>query len=85
MRRVDFYSQSSCGPCKMIKPVLNELADAGEINLNYITLEDDGRDAFIEKGVKSTPTLIFYKDDEEVERFSGFLPREQFLEKYNNA
>ena len=85
MRRVDFYSQSSCGPCKMIKPVLNELVEAKEIEANYITLEEHGRDAFIEKGVRSTPTLIFYKDGEEVERFSGFLPKEQFLEKYNNA
>lgn len=84
MKYVDFYSQESCGPCKMIKPVLNELVDAKQINANYITLEDNGRDAFIEKGVRSTPTLIFYKDGEEVDRFSGFLPREQFLEKYNN-
>lgn len=85
MTRVDFYSSPSCGPCKMIKPMLNELVDAGKINMNYIDLDDVGRDVFIEMGVKSTPTLIFYKDGEEVDRFYGFLPKEQFLEKYNNV
>lgn len=81
---VDFYSSPTCGPCKMIKPMLNELVDAGKINMNYIDLADVGRDVFIEAGVRSTPTFIFYKNEQEVDRFSGFLSREQFLEKYNN-
>lgn len=84
MKNIEFFSQENCGPCKMFKPILAELIKDKKIEANNITLEDNGRDAFLEKKVRSTPTIIFYKDGEEVDRFSGFMPKENFLEKYNN-
>ncbi len=67
----DFYS-STCGPCKMMAFVLRdvdkELGDQVKIlKVNF----DENRDFVAEKGVTGYPTLVLYKDGEEVQRLGG--------------
>ncbi len=67
----DFYS-STCGPCKMMAFVLRdvdkELGDQVKIlKVNF----DENRDFVAEKGVTGYPTLVLYKDGEELQRLGG--------------
>lgn len=74
---VDFWA-AWCGPCKMIAPVLDELADdyAGKVKIAKLNVDDHSRTAG-ELGVMSIPTLMIYKNGQMVERVVGFTPKEQ--------
>lgn len=71
------YFATWCGPCKMLKPVLeqisNELTDAKFFRVDI----DLFRNQAIEAGIKSVPTVVLYKDGEEVDRQSGYQPKER--------
>ena len=69
---VDFYADW-CGPCQMMAPVLEELSNHEIIKVNI----DEFREVTGEYGVMSVPTLIFYKDKEEVRRELGFKSKEE--------
>ena len=76
---VDFYADW-CGPCKMLTPVLEELAaeikDAKVVKVNV----DDARELAIEYGVSSIPNLTLLKDGEVVHQDVGFKPKEVLIE-----
>jgi len=80
---VDFYADW-CGPCKMLTPVLeelaNETADAKIVKVNV----DDARELAIEFGVSSIPHLTLLKDGKVVQHDVGFKPKEVLLEWINN-
>lgn len=71
------YFATWCGPCKMLKPVLeqisNELTDAKFFRVDI----DLFRNQAIEAGIRSVPTVVLYKDGEEVDRQSGYQPKER--------
>ena len=70
---VDFYA-NWCGPCKMIAPTIDELAEeyAGRVKILKVDTDDCGS---LDKtyGVRSIPTLIFFKNGEKVETHVGVL------------
>ncbi len=69
---VDFYADW-CGPCKMAAPVLDELADNSEGKYEIIKIDVDQNQGIAgEYGVMSIPTVVLFKDGEEVERKIGF-------------
>lgn len=76
---VDFYA-SWCGPCKMLSPVIEEIAEecpdvvVGKINV------DESVDLASQYGVVSIPTLIVFKDGKEYSRQVGFIPKDDILE-----
>jgi thioredoxin 1 len=76
MKRIDVYTSANCGPCRLIKPFLEELEG---VDLNYIDLETK-RVAFEEYGVRSTPTLIFFKNGTEYNRHVGFASKTKLQE-----
>lgn len=60
-----------CGPCKMIAPVVEKLAEQ-ETNTRFYQLDVDKLpDLAQELGITSMPTFLFFKDGEQVEKFSG--------------
>lgn len=72
---VDFWA-SWCGPCKMIGPVIEELANdyQGKAKIGKMNVDENGKTAQ-EFGVMSIPTIILFKDAKEVNRMVGFMPK----------
>lgn len=78
---VDFWAVW-CGPCKMIAPILEEVAEEYEGQLQITKLDvDTNNDSAFKYGVMSIPTLILFKDGQPVERIVGFMPKEKLLSK----
>lgn len=78
---VDFWAEW-CGPCKMISPILEEIAEEQAENLTILKLDVDANPRWaMEHGVMGIPTLLLFKDGEVVERINGYLPKPKFLAK----
>ncbi|KAA1039970.1 thioredoxin [Macrococcus equipercicus] len=82
---VDFWAPW-CGPCKMIAPVLEDLAGDIDGKANIVKVDVDENQATAAKfEVMSIPTLIVFKDGQVVDKVVGFQPKEQLqsvLEKH---
>lgn len=76
---VDFYA-TWCGPCKMMAPVIEELANEyDKAKIGQLDVDENQKTAG-EYGVQSIPTLIFFKDGKEAERLTGFQNKDIVLE-----
>jgi thioredoxin 1 len=78
---VDFWAEW-CGPCKMIAPVLEELAgeQAGKLRIAKLNV-DDNPSAARRFDVMSIPTLIVFKDGQPAKRIVGAKPKGALLEE----
>lgn len=72
---VDFWAEW-CGPCKMIAPVLEELAEemGEQLTIGKLDVDENQNTAFA-FGVMSIPTLLLFKNGEPVERIVGYQPK----------
>ena len=78
---VDFWAVW-CGPCKMIAPVLEEIAQEYEHQVQVTKLDEDhNNDSAFKYGVMSIPTLILFKDGQPAERIVGYMPKEKLLQR----
>jgi thioredoxin 1 len=78
---VDFWAVW-CGPCKMITPVLEDIAEDYPGKLQVVKLDvDSNTESAMKYGVMSIPTLILFKDGKAAERIVGFMPKEKLLKK----
>ncbi len=78
---VDFWAVW-CGPCKMIAPVLEEIADEYEGRLQVAKLNVDyNNERATQYGVMSIPTLILFKNGQPVERLVGFMPKGKLVDR----
>jgi thioredoxin 1 len=76
---VDFWAEW-CGPCKMIAPILEEIAEERAEDLTILKLDVDANPRWaMEYGVMGIPTLLLFKDGEVVDRITGYLPKPKFL------
>ncbi len=78
---VDFWAEW-CGPCKMIAPIVDELAEEYEDRLAVAKLDaDENPNTMQAYGVMGIPTLILFKDGEAVERIVGYMSKERLLDR----
>jgi|TARA_A100001388_G_C28529945_1_gene385059 thioredoxin 1 len=79
MKSLKYFSATWCGPCKVFKPVMQELAGQGH-SIEFIDV-DEQSDVATEFGVRSVPTTVVMENGQEVDRFVGAIPKEQVLER----
>ena len=73
---VDFYADW-CGPCKMLSPIIDEIAEENsEIKVVKVNV-DDAQDLAMKYQVMSIPTLVVIKNGEEVNRSVGLIDKSQ--------
>ena len=77
---IDFWAEW-CGPCKMINPLIEELASTykGRITVGKVNV-DEQKELVAKYGVKTVPTVYFVKDAEPKERFTGSESKENYVE-----
>ena len=73
---VDFWAEW-CGPCRMIAPMIEELANEydGKAVIGKLDV-DNNQESSIKFGVRSIPTLLVFKNGEMVDRHVGAVPKE---------
>ena len=77
---LDFWAEW-CGPCKMIAPLLDEVADKYEEKLDVVKLNVDENPNVAQKfGIRSIPTLILFKDGAVQAQLMGAMPMRQLEE-----
>ena len=82
---VDFWA-AWCGPCKMIAPIVEELAEEFEGKVKVGKLDvDANQQTAIKYGVRSIPTVLLLKDGEVKETIIGAVPKQAFLDKINTV
>ncbi len=81
---VDFWAPW-CGPCRMIAPVIEELAEEfdGKANICKVNTDEE-QDLAVKFGIRSIPTILIMKDGEIVDTMVGAASKEAFAEKINN-
>ena len=82
---VDFWAPW-CGPCKMVAPVVEELAEDYDGQVNFVKINvDDSPQIASQYGVMSIPTLILFKDGQPVSNVVGFRPKNELKKSLDEA
>lgn len=78
---VDFWA-AWCGPCRMVAPVVEEIANEQGEKLKVAKLDVDENPGVAQQfGVMSIPTLIVFKNGQPVERMVGYMPKQQLMRR----
>ncbi|RXJ93684.1 thioredoxin [Malaciobacter molluscorum] len=81
---VDFWAPW-CGPCRMLAPVIEELAEEFEGKANICKVNtDEQQDLAVKYGIRSIPTIIFMKDGEILDQVVGASSKQALIEKLNS-
>ncbi len=81
---VDFWAPW-CGPCRMIAPVIEELAEDFEGKATIAKVNtDEQQDIAVKYGIRSIPSILFFKDGEVVDQLVGAASKEAFADKINS-
>ena len=80
---VDFWAEW-CGPCKMISPIISQLAEEydGRLVVGKCNVEDC-EDIAAEYGIRNIPTLLFFKGGQLVDKFVGAVNKAKLQEKFD--
>ena len=78
---VDFWAPW-CGPCRMVAPIVDELADEYEGKVTFLKMDtDENPKIATEFGIRSIPALLVFKGGEQVQTIIGFQPKNQLKKK----
>ena len=79
MKTMKYFSATWCGPCKVFKPVMNEIAGEGH-SVQFVDI-DKQQDLAQQYNVRSVPTVVIEENGIEVDRIVGSVPKQQVLDK----
>ncbi len=82
---VDFWAPW-CGPCRMLGPLIDELAtaNAGKVKVGKVNT-DDNREISLRFGISSIPTIMIFKDGQLVKQFVGMTSKNDLQNALNSA
>ena len=82
---IDFWAVW-CGPCKIIAPIVEELASEydGKVKIGKLDV-DNNQQTSIKFGVRSIPTLLLFKNGELKDTIIGAVPKKTIVEKLNSV
>ena len=82
---LDFWA-SWCGPCRMLAPVVEEIADAysGKLKVGKINVDEENELA-AQFGIASIPTVVIIKDGKIVNNSVGFIPKNELEQMINES
>ena len=82
---VDFWAPW-CGPCKMIGPIIEELAGEfdGKAKVGKVNV-DNNQDLAAKFGIRGIPTVMLFKGGESINNFVGVRPKEDLVSAINGA
>jgi thioredoxin 1 len=73
-----------CGPCKMLDPLVKQLAEEWSAKVKVVKLDvDDNPQLTMNYNVMGVPTLILFKGGVPVERLSGYQPKDKLVKKFS--
>lgn len=82
---IDFYADW-CGPCKRVAPIMDELAQTynGQINFYKVNTDDERELAGQVFGIRSIPSILFIPVDGQPTMYTGAFPKEHYVELINS-
>jgi len=80
---IDFWAPW-CGPCRMVAPVVEELAKDFDTRVKVMKLNVDNNPGTAQKyGIFSIPTILIFKNGEVAQQIVGAMPKKQYVDKLN--
>ncbi|MCR5270605.1 MAG: thioredoxin [Prevotella sp.] len=81
---LDFWA-TWCGPCRLVGPILSELAEKydGKIVVGKCDVEEN-EELAMEFGIRNIPTVLFFKDGQQVDKVVGAMSKQVFDEKFQS-
>ena len=81
---VDFWAPW-CGPCRLVGPIMSELAEKydGKLIVGKCDVEENDELA-AEFGIRNIPTVLFFKDGKQVDKLVGAVSKQTFEEKFQS-
>ena len=82
---VDFWAVW-CGPCRMVAPIVDELAEEYKGKVDFVKLNVDENPATSQQyGIRSIPTLLVFKDGKPVDQVIGAVPKKELQRHVDSA
>ncbi len=79
---VDFFAEW-CGPCKMLAPILHEIAEEkNDLKICKLDIDQDV-DLALEYGVQAVPTMILFRQGEAAQKIVGLCSKDELLQQLN--